>query len=70
MGVIQFLRAAASDDDEPDLTITEIALNRLRLAAFSALEAGATRDQVNAEVADADRLRLRMIARERTDTPT
>ena len=56
------------DDDGPDLTVTQIALNRVRLAAFSALEAGASRDQINAEVADADRLRLRMIARERTDT--
>jgi len=59
-----------SGDEERDLTPVEISLNVVRLAAFNALEAGATRDQVNAEVADAHRIRLRMIARERTDTPT
>jgi hypothetical protein len=43
-------------DEDRDRTPVEIALARLRLAAFSALEVGASRDEVNAEVAEAHRL--------------
>lgn len=45
-----------SAEEEPDLKPVQIALNRLRLAAFVALEVGASRDQIAAEVAEAKRI--------------
>lgn len=48
------------DDEERDLTPAEQALTRVRLAAFAALEAGATRQDVDREIADAARIHLRM----------
>lgn len=50
-------------DEDRTLTPIEQALVKVRLAAFSALEAGATRAEVEAEIADAVRLHLRMTAR-------
>ncbi len=50
-------------DDEPDLTPAQQALTRVRLAAFTALQAGATRHDVDREVAEADRIHLRGISR-------
>lgn len=45
-----------ADDEEPTLTRLQIALTRVRLAAFTALEAGASRHQVEAELAEAKRI--------------
>lgn len=41
---------------EPGLTPQRIALNRLRVAAANAYEHGATRDQIVAEVDEAERI--------------
>lgn len=49
-----------SPDEERDLTQVEIALNRVRLVAFTALQVGASRDQIAAEVAEAQRILDRM----------
>jgi hypothetical protein len=46
----------AKHDEERSLTPVEIALNRVRLAAFVALEQGATRAEIEAEVAEASRI--------------
>ncbi len=53
-------RTASADDEERTLTPVERALAELRLAAFSALTAGANRGEVDREVAEATRIHLRM----------
>jgi hypothetical protein len=47
-------------DEERDLTPQERALVRVRQAAFAALEAGAPRESVDREVADAKRVHDRL----------
>lgn len=42
--------------EEPDLTPVEIALNRIRVDAHRALEIGATRQQIDATVAEAHQI--------------
>lgn len=53
------LRAVGPPDPEPDLTPAEIALTRVRLTVFTALELGASRQDVEREVAEAARIRDR-----------
>ena len=49
----------AIQDDEPDLTPPERALHTVRLAAFRALDMGATRQDIDREVAEAIRVHIR-----------
>jgi hypothetical protein len=57
---VHHLRPQADEDRE--LTPVERALVKVRLAAFSALEAGASRHDVDQEIAEAARVFLRMRA--------
>ncbi len=50
----------AEHDEDRVLTPIEQALTQVRLAAFAALDAGATRAEVEAQVAEAARLHLRI----------
>jgi hypothetical protein len=57
---MRHLAAVSGDSEDRDLTPTEQTLTRVRLAVFSALEFGATRQDIDREIAEAYTIYLRM----------
>jgi hypothetical protein len=53
----------SADAEERDLTQTEIALNRVRVAAYTAMTCGASRSDIDREVATAAEIIQRSAAK-------